>query len=499
MILQNLSVKDLNNVHLTCSNLHQIANLHVNPKLCFSQNSPEDMQSLVQCSRIFQELILGFDGYLEPEKFEVLEEFISFTGAHVKKLTIGCYEGMRFKRTILSRLIQLLPNLKFLEMDRSNFVPNEKSVKWDFKPTKIEYVKFIDCFESAERLLGSLDKCVIKEAEVRYSLISPSPKILRPFLKSQEKNLKKLTINCLLDLLAEFKDLRLEYLNVYWAEFQSNSLEFWKHQENLKFLTFQFFNYPDEFLNPIFEAKNLETLEILREDSRHHIFRVTDGASDLNNIHKLQKLKRLKVSGMVSKNILNHLKFGIFGNLEELEAELYGASVEAVKELKRIAPNLKKIVMTTRCPSTTINALLESLENLEWMRFYCGTWEMAENIKFVCAKLKHIFASCDYNSNISAELFTKVLPNLEFLHINLLEITESSLVTMLSRMKLLKKLQLRAKVDLKFDSEFALGCIRGFGRNVEELEIDAEYGRYKYQCKSVAGFDIKECPGKSRY
>jgi hypothetical protein len=54
-------------------------------------------------------------------------------------------------------------------------------------------------------------------------------------------------------------------------------------------------------------------------------------------------LRRLKVSLGFSKNILDHLKFGVFNDLEELEACFEGASVESVRKMKRIAPNLKKI------------------------------------------------------------------------------------------------------------------------------------------------------------
>jgi hypothetical protein len=90
-ILKNLPVKDVNNVHLVCRNLHQIANLHVNPKLSFKEESPKDLESLVQSSRIFEELELpkGYgDHLLLPVKFELLEEYLGFTGPHIKSCSL---------------------------------------------------------------------------------------------------------------------------------------------------------------------------------------------------------------------------------------------------------------------------------------------------------------------------------------------------------------------------------------------------------------------------
>jgi hypothetical protein len=49
--------------------------------------------------------------------------------------------------------------------------------------------------------------------------------------------------------------------------------------------------------------KNLETLELDGEMSNRR---------NLNEIHKLQKLKRLKIGSKMSENILEHLRFGIW-------------------------------------------------------------------------------------------------------------------------------------------------------------------------------------------
>jgi hypothetical protein len=93
---------------------------------------------------------------------------------------------------------------------------------------------------------------------------------------------------------------------------------------------------------PIWELKNLETLDL----------QVSFGnGSSLNNVHNLKKLKRLRVHG----NILQHLQFGVFDNLEELEAPFRGVFLEAVQEMKRIVPNLKNLVIFGVNSSVTIN------------------------------------------------------------------------------------------------------------------------------------------------
>jgi hypothetical protein len=85
-VFQYLMVKVVGNLHLVCRNLHQIANLHVNPKLHIEENSQKSLESFVQSSRIFEELQLSgkCDVNLKCLKiFGMIEEFIGFTGIHI--------------------------------------------------------------------------------------------------------------------------------------------------------------------------------------------------------------------------------------------------------------------------------------------------------------------------------------------------------------------------------------------------------------------------------
>jgi hypothetical protein len=162
---------------------------------------------------------------LAPKKFGQIEEFICFTGIHIKRLSIS---GLKVVPKIFQKLVNLLPNLEALELEhvKTNFPP--------FKSKRLRRVKMNDCTVNGS-LIESLEKCVIEEAELRYS--SPKElKIMEKFLKSQEKNLKKLTIDTDLNVPNNLKDLRLEYLDLYYHGRNNISLEFLRQQTDLKVL-----------------------------------------------------------------------------------------------------------------------------------------------------------------------------------------------------------------------------------------------------------------------
>jgi hypothetical protein len=202
----------------------------------------------------------------------------------------------------------------------------------------------------------------------------------------------------------------------------------------------------------ICELKQLEILELRGTAS---------DSSGLNNLYQLEKLKRLKVSRDVSRNILDHLKFGIFNDLGELDAAFEDASLESIKEMKRITPNLRKIEIQNAL-SDTINALLETLENLESVEIRRGNWELSSDK--VYRKIKHLHV--ESGPEFRAAQLTHQFPNLEFLKINRcsFEVTESSFVTLLSGLKRLKTLRMNIWSDTKINSEveFILPCFEKY-------------------------------------
>jgi hypothetical protein len=277
------------------------------------------LEALVKSSRIFEELEFtqGSACYLlEQEKFKVLEKFIGFTGPHIKKLIIGLIE---VDPLIFQKLLNLLPNLESLDLDMVENTSLEKTINWDLKSTRIKRIKMIKCI-GPDNMLASLEKCAIRELELELKYWSDAKQeVLLKFLKAQEKNLKKLIVgSCDLSILIDFKDLRLEHLDYGYRYGANNpSLEFLKCQEDLKFLRLFMANYSIENFNLVFGLTNLEVLELWGPLRDRSVF-------ILNKLYKLGKLKSLRVDQYVSRNILDHLKFGVFNELRELDAFLKG-------------------------------------------------------------------------------------------------------------------------------------------------------------------------------
>jgi DNA-binding Lrp family transcriptional regulator len=466
-VFQNLSVKDVNNLHLVCRNLHQLANLYVNPILrfnsCFSEKS---FDSLTESSRLFQELefLFQFDHLLCPENIQVHEKYISLAGIHIRRLMIS---SLTVDPSTLQNLLNLLPNLESLELD-GVWMTSEQSIEWNLtpNPTKIEQVKVTSCAPEIEALLESLENCAIKELELEHWANGEPSSSLQKFMKAQQKTLKKLTIACDFDLLDDLKDLRLEHLVFHRSVSRQISLGFFRHQVELKFLRLEVRDFSDENFQMIWELRSLETLELsgeLREADR----------SNLNQLHRLEKLKRLKIVHInVCENILDYMKFGVFQDLEELDAIFVDASVDSVQEMKRIAPNLKKIQIHF-APSDTIDALLETLKNLESVKIVGGTWKKSEKV-YLKIEALHI----ESVQEIIVEQFATKFPNLVDLTIQFcrIDLTISAFVTLLSELKQLRKLRLDyVRSGLEVDRESVLQCFRDHGTKLEEYFINVSF------------------------
>jgi hypothetical protein len=454
-VLQNLSVRNVNNVHLVCKKLHEIANLYPNPKLSFTEDSPKDLESLFKSTRIFKELAFeyGSDELWRPEKFKPLGNLFTFTGSQIKTLTI--VEMNPDTPLVLQKMLSYLPNLESLELSGIKFRSTSKeAIKWDLKCTKIKCFKMTSC-TGLENLLESLEKCAIRELKLNDCPPGDS-EVLQKFLKSQEKNLKSLTITraeC--NFPVGLTDLRLDHFGYGFEGHDNVSLDFLKQLGDLTSLTLYTGRLTDENLNTVLELKSLESLQLRF---------VKNESSGMNNLHRLEKLKRLTVIGYVSRNILDHLKFGVYNNLEELDACFRGASVESIQEMSRITPNLKKLEIQLGTPQT-INALLETLENLESLRLH---FEFRPSEK-VYPKIKE-FSGNDFNFNV--EQFTQQFPNLEVLSFRLRSVrTESFFATLLGGLKQLKTLDVGIWTDVDVDPEPVLQWILDFGKHLEEAKI----------------------------
>jgi hypothetical protein len=139
--------------------------------------SQEYLKSLVQSSRIFQELEIGYE----------IEEYIGFMGPHIKKLELA---SAKVELKVVQKLLNYMPNLKFLYLFGLKINPNADEdadlIKLALKCTKIERIRIIILLlEIVSFCIKYLKKCAIKEMELN----SLDSEVLNQFLKSQEKNL----------------------------------------------------------------------------------------------------------------------------------------------------------------------------------------------------------------------------------------------------------------------------------------------------------------------
>jgi hypothetical protein len=243
----------------------------------------------------------------------------------------------------------------------------------------------------------------------------------------------------------------------------------------------------------ISELKHLETLNL---DIR------TSDQSDWNN-HKLQKLKKLIVS---SNTILQHLLSGVFTDLEELELYFHvNPSVESIQQMKRITPNLKKIAIH-EVSSDTINALLETLENLEVLKIQGLRWEMSERVH---PKIKYLDVNCTFEFTLRADQFGKIFPNLEYLKVHCcrIDVIEPYIIKLLSGLEQLKTLQMHIWSDSDLNADSILHCFQNYGGKLEDANIFCKFHKWDIQLwfaiekKSGGSFCINktDCSFESEY
>jgi hypothetical protein len=169
------------------------------------------------------------------------------------------------------------------------------------------------------------------------------------------------------------------------------------------------------------------------------------------------------------------MQFGVFQNLEELDACFKGASLETIREIKRITPNLKKLVIH-EASSDTINAMLETLDNLEAAKIRTYDWKIGQK---VCPKIRYLDAS--FKSRFSAEKFSKLFPNLEYLKIDhcSVEVSESFFINLLSDLPQLKTFYIKVwsstELNPKTFSSAPLQCFQKHGKHLEEANIVYEW------------------------
>ncbi len=200
----------------------------------------------------------------------------------------------------------------------------------------------------------------------------------------------------------------------------------------------------------------------------------------LSDLYKLAKLKKLELHECASWNILGHLLFGVFYDLEELDAHFEIAFEEDIQEMSRFTPNLKKLKINF-ASSDIINAFLGNLESLETVNIYshlCDFWNLPDKVH---PQIKHLDINTTLVPNFTAEQFTKAFPNLEFFKTDKFRIDddskiediESFFVTLLSGLKKLRGIHMEIWVrkELNIDQESLLRCVTKYGKNLQDVKI----------------------------
>jgi hypothetical protein len=242
---------------------------------------------------------------------------------------------------------------------------------------------------------------------------------------------------------------------------------------------------PSPVPTSVFGLKKLENLELSCSDT-----------GGLDQLHKLEKLKKLTVSH-VPLNILDHMKFGVFQNLEELDSRFdLMPSRESIREMNWIAPKLKKLVIRSRS-SDTINAVLDNLVNPESVKIPWEPWQswVPDSVH---PKIKHLDIATMDCSIPMVEKFTQKFPNLQSLHVEKcsFQVTRSFFVTLLSGLKQLKTLYLRIHSEKEFHANFILSCFKNHGNHLEEVDVSGFITTSRRGSEeSFPKFDLKKEPG----
>jgi hypothetical protein len=469
-----LPVRSVNQVHLVCKHLDRIANMHVNPLLLFDKKTL-DLTTLVQSSRAFEEWKFSSEGCNYLCNFESVDtarilEFASFVGPHVKRLTI--HEGYEMDQKVVEMLMNKLPYLESFDFYEFHFANDGDHAEWKLELAKIKHV-VMRHREGLEKLLDSLAKCTIESFEVHEF-----DDTVQRFLTVHQKHLKKLELalgsSNLLN--APEMDLKLEHLEL---QLTGIPVEFLRRQKGLKSLSLMDLNVSDAAFNALWNLKDLEVLDLMS------ISTSTGNFDALNNLFKLKKLKvlRLGYGQGLRYNIIDYLRFGVFVDLTELDADYRGASVESIAEMKRFAPNLE-VIRIRADSSDVVNCLLEqygSLGKLKAVTILSDEWILSANQQFVCPYVKDICCYTVFAAD-SAYRLTKMFPNLEHLSMWRWPITLSmldSLVVLVTHLKQIKKLDLvngndRSETET-LDSELIVQCIRDHGQNLEDVQLLGNY------------------------
>jgi hypothetical protein len=189
--------------------------------------------------------------------FRISDKIEPLARIFITKITI-C--NSKINQTIPD-LIKFLPNLKTIELSD---VRTEKDIMWNFQPTEVEYITIEECSFSVFGLLSSLEKCKIKGAKLQFPAQQKFQDDIVGFLKAQQSNLKKLTINSKelnIGFLDKMEELQLEHIYIL-TEARTMNFPSKILVSHLKSSELNVLELSNEVLKTICKLQNLECLEL---------------------------------------------------------------------------------------------------------------------------------------------------------------------------------------------------------------------------------------------
>lgn len=478
-----LSVSDINNLHLVSYQYNEIANHH--PVQLTIQGPKKDLADILQSSRNFEDMKIEFiDGLKHSSTFR---RFFEKFGKSIKHLSMYY---VTIDMPFLMQLLELSQNLESLCLDWVSG-PTSPNTSITYKETgsvsKLPNLKKL-YLKSSTMKSEVLTYC--QNSKITEGVFECIPEdILGPFLKAQEMNLKRLTINSMTEknpygkIFSELKNMRLEYFE-YRSSIRvpienDHFLEFMKQHPNLKYFGLKCVILVDNVLNAIIDSiKTLDTLEIEFTE-----WRVSSNCSD--RIYKLKGPKKISITmpvqllyDTINVNILNGLQFGINQELEELKVPFLMMSKECIKGFPTYLPNLKRLEIEL-IDTANVDYIFKYFTNLELLKINfedldrnrCRNYSMK---KHVMPNLKHLHIKevpFSLTTN-NARMIAKNFPNLEYLQIEYCrQLNNKCAEILVKSLKKLKKVKISV-VKSKFEQNKFEEFLKTSDTNLKIIEID---------------------------
>jgi hypothetical protein len=482
--MKYLGTKHLNNAHLTCKKLDEIASSHVPTKLLLNHTRYENFfeNNLVPEQRIFEEISIRY-----RERFINYHLLIyglpKLHGHHLRKLSI--YNSIdNVSRADLINILSVTPNLHHLNLQNFKLLAEIGEITRSVvKLPKLRTLEMIDCHPCVNDFV----EIYIQTDCLREVILGPNGLVDQLFfLISHQNTIKKLGLTLddasnadrMLSSFAILEKLRLEHFELTVNRDLLNALDerfsdFLKRNPDMKILKLRGTTVSKEFLIMICDKfQKLEEFSIFTTQ----VARIS--ANVTRPLHKLNKLRKLELGmSTLEENHLQGLAMVVNENLQELEANFDKVSRNFIQKLANFIPNLKKLVIKGKFQQNLdVLKLFPKLEHVEVtvQQYHENPSLFKRESKVLRSNLKRlIILPC---SQLNKEMSMKPenvkqlvnnFRNLEVLKMFSKNLTDKSVRILLTKLKQLRILHLD-----NFGSDLSRKVIQfvaEYGKNLDEF------------------------------